>query len=404
MTTTKRNGVERRVAAGLGVRPGPPSHGGARVDPEVTLITGGAGFIGANLADRLAHEGHRVRILDNLSRPGVEHNLRWLEGRHSRRLEVQRGDIRDLPLVREAVAGASRVFHFAAQVAVTASVTDPLEDFHVNLEGTLNLLEAVRSCPRPPGVIMTSTNKVYGALEDLELRANGRRYEPVDSTTRDYGVSEQRPLDLLSPYGCSKGGAEQYVLDYARTMGLDTAVFRMSCVYGPRQFGTEDQGWVAHFMLQTLREERIQIYGDGRQVRDLLFVHDLLEALRLAAARLPQLSGRAFNIGGGPRNLLSLLELVDLIEGLHGQRPRLELHPWRPGDQRYYVSDTRRFQAATGWRPRVGVYEGARRLYRWLADCHPGVAGTRASATAQPWPELTAGDAAVPGYARTEMP
>jgi len=335
---------------------------------RLTLITGGAGFIGSNLAHRLLGKGQRVRVLDNLSRPGVEQNLQWLREQHGSRLDVEIADVRDAAAVSRAMSGVAQVFHFAAQVAVTTSLQQPQEDFSINAQGTLNVLEAARSRATPPGVVMTSTNKVYGALEDIALEVQGQRYRPVQSALREHGIGESRRLDFHSPYGCSKGTADQYVLDYARSYGLATTVFRMSCIYGPRQFGTEDQGWVAHFILRALRGEPITLYGDGMQVRDILFVDDLVDALLLAQRHGARLSGRAFNMGGGPANAISLLDLLDRIEELHGARPRTTLDDWRTGDQRYYVSDTRAFEQATGWRGRVGAADGIGLLYDWLAS------------------------------------
>jgi CDP-paratose 2-epimerase len=216
--------------------------------------------------------------------------------------------------------------------------------------------------------VFTSTNKVYGSLEDVGLRLNGERYEPADFRLRVCGVSETRPLDFHSPYGCSKGTADQYAIDYARTLGLPAVVFRMSCIYGPHQFGTEDQGWVAHFLIRALKGEPITLYGDGMQVRDVLFVDDLVDAFLLAQANMDRLRGQAFNIGGGPAKTTSLLELLELIRELLGEKPELSFQEWRPGDQRYYVSDINKFRAATGWEPRVGVEEGVRRLYEWLVE------------------------------------
>jgi CDP-paratose 2-epimerase len=330
------------------------------------LVTGGAGFIGTNLADRLLRDGERVRILDDLSRPGVEGNLRWLEARHGDRVEVVEADVRDLPAVKAAARGASSVFHFAAQVAVTTSLVDPIGDFEVNARGTLHVLEAVRALGDPIPVLFTSTNKVYGALEDLEFRADGRRYAPPQELAR--GLSEARPIAFHSPYGCSKGAADQYVLDWAHTFGVRAAVFRMSCIYGPHQHGNEDQGWIAHLLRAAMRGDTITLYGDGMQVRDALFVEDLVDAFLLARARIGGIAGQAFNVGGGPRNTLSLLELVDRIAELEGTRPRVELAPWRAADQRWYVSDTRKLEAALGWSPTVGVEDGVRRLHAWLRD------------------------------------
>jgi CDP-paratose 2-epimerase len=274
--------------------------------------------------------------------------------------------VRDAAAVSQAMAGVQQVFHFAAQVAVTTSLENPQEDFAVNALGTLNVLEAARARAVAPGIIMTSTNKVYGGLEDLALSVQGQRYLPSDEAVRERGISESRPLDFHSPYGCSKGTADQYVIDYARSYGLTTLVFRMSCIYGPRQFGTEDQGWVAHFILRALRGERITLYGDGMQVRDVLFVDDLVDAFLLAEQNAQRLAGRAFNMGGGAQNAISLRDLLDRIEQLHGTRPAVDHDAWRTGDQRYYVSDTQAFQRETDWKPRVGFEEGIARLYEWL--------------------------------------
>ncbi len=347
----------------------------------LTLITGGAGFIGSNLAHRLLASGRRVRILDTLARPGVEQNLQWLREQHGDRLQVVIADVRDEQAVTQAVAGTAQVFHFAAQVAVTTSLDSPREDFAVNAQGTLNVLEAARARPVPPFVLMTSTNKVYGDLGDLALQQRGGHWEPAEAAVRATGVSEARPLDFHSPYGCSKGCADQYVLDYARSYGLPTTVLRMSCIYGPRQFGTEDQGWVAHFVLRALRGEPVTLYGDGRQVRDVLYVDDLVDAFLLAERHVGQVSGRAFNIGGGPANAISLQDLLDRLGDLGGSRPATRIDAWRTGDQRWYVSDTRAFTQATGWRAQVRAADGIERLYRWLQQ-HRVAAPARAAAVA----------------------
>jgi len=333
-----------------------------------TVITGGAGFVGANLADRLAGAGQDVLIYDNLSRPGVEENLAWLADRHGARIAAEIADVRDPYTLKAAVAHADRLYHLAAQVAVTTSVADPVFDFEVNLRGTMTLLDAVRRRADPPPLVFASTNKVYGALAGVELVDDGSRHGPADPEFAARGIAEDRPLDFYSPYGCSKGGADQYVLDHARIYGLPAAVLRFSCLYGPRQFGTEDQGWVAHFLIRTLRGEPITLFGDGRQVRDVLFVDDAVDAFLAARAEAPRVRGRAFNIGGGPANAVSLLDCLDLIARLTGRRPEVALAPWRPGDQRWYVSDTRAFGAATGWRARVGVEAGIARLAAWLID------------------------------------
>ena len=336
--------------------------------PDSVLITGGAGFIGCNLAHRLASEGRRVVILDSLARAGVDQNLAWLQATHGDRIDAVIGDVRDADTVRKAVARVGTVYHLAAQVAVTTSLTDPLDDFAVNAGGTLTLLEAVRARRTPPTLVFTSTNKVYGKLPGVSFHVDGERYVPRDALLHARGIGESQPLDFVSPYGCSKGAADQYVLDYARTFGLPCTVFRMSCIYGPHQFGTEDQGWVAHFIKRVLAGEPITLYGDGRQVRDVLFVDDLVDALLLAAERIDSLKGEAFNMGGGPDNATSLHELLERMPRLTGRAAERVYDEWRPGDQPWYVSDTRRFAERTGWRPRVGIEEGLARLCRWLSD------------------------------------
>jgi CDP-paratose 2-epimerase len=340
------------------------NHGGP---PRHVLITGGAGFIGTNLAGRLLSAGRPVLIYDDLSRPGVERNLAWLRELHGDLVRVEIADVRDRQSLRRAVRNADQIFHFAAQVAVTTSLTDPLRDFEVNVGGTLNLLEEIRALETPPPLLFTSTNKVYGSLSDLALEKNCTRYQPLDASLRS-GVSEERHLDFHSPYGCSKGAADQYVLDYARTFGLPAVVFRMSCIYGLHQMGTEDQGWVAHFLIRAIQGKPLVLYGDGMQVRDILFVDDLVDAFLLAHANIHTLSGEAFNIGGGLGNTLSLLELLDIIGAIHGKRPEPRVETWRCADQRYYVSDTRKFKSATGWSPKVNAKLGVERLYRWLVE------------------------------------
>jgi CDP-paratose 2-epimerase len=338
---------------------------------ELVLITGGAGFVATNVADRLLRQGCRVRLFDNLSREGVDQNVQWLRDEHRGSVEFRFGDVRDLAAVRNALRGVRRVFHFAAQVAVTTSLVDPFLDFDVNARGTLNLLEAIRDLDDRPSLLFTSTNKVYGHLEDVALREGPCRYEPAAADIARHGISETRPLDFHSPYGCSKGAAEQYVLDYARTFDLPAVVFRMSCIYGPHQFGTEDQGWVAHFIIQALKRRPLTLYGDGLQVRDILYVDDLVDAMLLAHASIDRVAGEAFNIGGGPSNTTSLLELLDLIGTLAGEPPLYTIEPWRTADQRYYVSDTTKFTAATGWRARTAVAEGVGRLAAWLSESGP---------------------------------
>ena len=281
-------------------------------------------------------------------------------------VQLEVADTRDARTLAASVEQAAAVFHFAAQVAVTSSLSAPVYDFDINARGTVNLLEAMRELRNPPPIIFTSTNKVYGSLEDVDLQLNRERYEPVDEEIRASGISEDQRLDFYSPYGCSKGAADQYILDYARTFGLPAVVFRMSCIYGLHQFGTEDQGWVAHFLINALEEQRITIYGDGKQVRDMLFVDDLVEALLLARKHIRLLSGQVFNIGGGVENTISLRELLALIGELNRSRSQIRFANWRPGDQRYYVTNFSKFHTATGWSPRIGKFEGVRHLYDWL--------------------------------------
>jgi len=352
------------VCQALEPQPGSRRAGAKPAAPVV--ITGGAGFIGTNLAHRLLEDGERVLVFDNLSRPGVEKNLRWLLETHGNRVQVEFADVRNPYALRRAVRNAKQVFHFAAQVAVTTSLANPRHDFDVNALGTLNLLEALRAADEPPPLLFTSTNKVYGGLDDVLLTCEEGAYQPVNLALRETGINELRPLDLHSPYGCSKGAADEYVIDYARTFGLPAIVFRMSCIYGPHQMGNEDQGWVAHFLICSLEDRPITLYGDGLQMRDVLYVNDLVQAFLLARDNIRSLSGQAFNIGGGPACAVSLLEVIEMIGELQGDQPRYEFGDWRPGDQRYYVSDTRKFGAATGWSPIITPEEGIQRLYEWL--------------------------------------
>lgn len=341
------------------------------------LITGGAGFIGSNVAASLMASGQRVIVYDNLARPGVEENLQWLQRNYSDQLEVELHDVRDAAELTRCVRQVDAVYHFAAQVAVTTSLVDPVLDFDVNVRGTLNVLEACRQCTTPPKLLFTSTNKVYGSLADVQLQRTDGRYQPVQPMVLRNGISESRPLEFHSPYGCSKGAADQYVLDYARCFGVPAVVFRMSCIYGPRQCGTEDQGWVAHFVRATLRDEELVFYGDGCQVRDLLYVEDLVAAMRIAMDQIEGTSGRAFNVGGGPANTLSLRELVALLAEIHGAAPRVHTAPWREGDQRYYVSDTRAIQRLLNWSPQVAPPAGLQQLYQWLqSSLHPVAAAS----------------------------
>jgi CDP-paratose 2-epimerase len=330
---------------------------------EYTLITGGAGFIGSNLADSLLSEGDRVVILDNLSRDGVTANAQWLQARHGSRLRVEIGDVTDAKRVSSLVSGASRVFHLAAQVAVTTSLDDPAHDLRTNLLGTFNVLEAARAARTPPPVLFTSTNKVYGGMEEVAVEKAGEMYRYTDGRA---GITERARLDFHSPYGCSKGAADQYVRDYHRIYGLPTVVFRMSCIYGTRQFGTEDQGWVAHFARSLLGGAPITVYGDGCQVRDILWVDDLVRAMRATMAHIDTTAGEIFNMGGSLRNAVSVRQVIDRLGEITGKRVQLKTAPWRPGDQRIYISDTAKAERVLGWHSEVGWEEGLERLVGWL--------------------------------------
>lgn len=329
------------------------------------LITGGAGFIGVNSAAWFAREGWEVTVLDDLSRRGSVENLEWLRRRSN--VAFVRADVRDAGAIERVMRehGPFRaVLHLAAQVAVTTSVIDPRTDFEINALGTLNLLEAVRRQAPEAVLVYASTNKVYGKMDDVAVELGGERYRYADLPT---GVPETRTIDFHSPYGCSKGAADQYVLDYARIYGLQSTSFRQSCIYGPRQFGIEDQGWVAWFAIAATLGRPLTIYGDGRQVRDVLHVEDLVRAYGLAIERAADVAGQAFNIGGGPENTLSLLELLALLEAELGRPISRSFAGWRPGDQLVYVSDPLKAQAALGWQPRIEPAEGVRQLLNWVA-------------------------------------
>ena len=327
------------------------------------LVTGGAGFIGSNIADALLKEGRPVHVYDALQRPGVERNLAWLQ-RHGEHLTHTVADIRDTDRLAHAAQAASAVIHLAAQVAVTTSLEDPLADFETNVGATVRLLEAIRPARTP--FLFASTNKVYGDLGDLDFAVRDEAYTPLDTDIADHGIDETRSLDFHTPYGCSKGAADQYVLDYARSYGVPATVFRMSCVYGERQMGTEDQGWVAHFLIRALEGAPITIFGDGRQVRDICDVGDVVRAWLAALANPAAAAGRAFNLGGGPANAVSLRQLLAHIESLLGRPVATQYEDWRAGDQRWFVADSRAARAALGLPPLCAWKEGIAALARWL--------------------------------------
>jgi CDP-paratose 2-epimerase len=329
------------------------------------LITGGAGFIGTHLASHFLGRGDRVAIFDNLSRHGSAKNLQWLQEKFPA-IEFIRGDVREAAEIARAAQGREAVFHLAAQVAVTTSVTNPREDFEINAIGTFNVLEAARASGLNPIVIYSSTNKVYGGMEEAKVAEEPTRYRLADLPQ---GVAESWPLDFHSPYGCSKGSGDQYVRDYARIYGLPTVVFRQSAIYGERQFGVEDQGWLAHFVISATLGRPINIYGDGKQVRDMLYVGDLVRAFERAVERIAEVRGRVYNIGGGPGFTLTIWsETGPMLEALCGRKLDVRYGNWRPGDQKIYVSDIRKAMRDLDWKPEVAPKEGLSRLWQWAQE------------------------------------
>jgi CDP-paratose 2-epimerase len=328
------------------------------------LITGGAGFIGINAALHYAQQGNTVTVLDDFSRRGTKENVDWLR-RERPDIRVAVADIRtDRNLLLSEAQNCDVLLHLAAQVAVTTSVADPRTDFEINAFGTFNVLEAARQASKPPILLYSSTNKVYGGMEELRVIEENDRYRYGDLPN---GIGEYRPLDFHSPYGCSKGAADQYVRDYARIYGMRTVVFRQSCIYGLHQFGIEDQGWVAWFTLCNLLDRSVTIYGDGKQVRDVLYVEDLIKAFDAAIDRIDQIAGRVYNIGGGPTNTLSILELVKLLERIGGSKMNYSFGAWRPGDQRVYVSDISGARRDLDWKPQISPETGVAQMREWMA-------------------------------------
>jgi CDP-paratose 2-epimerase len=332
------------------------------------LITGGAGFIGSNTAEKLLEDGNEVVLLDNLSRPGSEKNLAWLQSNYEQ-IPFYKMDVRDFEGVKEVfkkVGAIDVLLHFAAQVAVTTSVENPREDFEINAMGTLNVLEAVRELKLDPVFLYASTNKVYGELAHLGVVKEENRYRYLSLPN---GVPETTPLDFHSPYGCSKGAADQYIHDYHRIYGLRSIVFRNSCIYGPRQFGVEDQGWLAWFVIAACLNRPITIYGDGKQVRDVLFVDDLVQAMLMSIENQSRTQGEIFNIGGGRTNSLAVWsEFEPILAKLLGHEIEVSYEDWRPGDQRLYISDISKAEEYFGWKPRVGIHEGIERLFSWVKE------------------------------------
>jgi len=331
------------------------------------FLTGGAGFIGSNYAQRLLERGEKVTLYDNLSRAGALRNLNWLGGTFGEKaFGFVNGDVRDAAFLANAARDADVIVHLAGQVAVTTSVLEPREDFEINALGTFNVLEVARLNERQPLVIFASTNKVYGGMDDVEVVEGATRWEYKDLP---FGCSETQPLDFHSPYGCSKGTGDQYARDYYRIYGLPSVVFRQSCIYGPRQFGIEDQGWVAWFVIAAVTGRPLAIYGDGKQVRDLLHVYDLLDAYDAAIERQDQVRGQVFNLGGGPDNTLSIwAEFGPLLEKLLGKPMPVTRGAWRPGDQKVFVADIRKARRVLGWKPNYGVEKGIRQLFDWVTQ------------------------------------
>lgn len=331
------------------------------------LVTGGVGFIGSNYVKRLLDRGEDVSVYDNLSRVGALKNLEWLRQEHgsdSFRLVV--GDVRDRAMLSSVVREADVIIHLASQVAVTSSVIDPRQDFEINALGTFNVLEAARLSGNRPIILYASTNKVYGGMEDTDVSEANTRYHYTDLP---HGVPETMPLDFHSPYGCSKGTGDQYTRDYFRIYDLPTVVFRQSCIYGPRQFGVEDQGWVAWFIIAALSGKPITIYGDGKQLRDLLYVDDLLDVYDAALERIDIAAGQAYNIGGGPENTISVWqEFQPILESYIETVFLTNFCDWRPGDQRVYISDNRKAQFDLDWQPKTGVEEGVHQLIEWAKE------------------------------------
>ena len=331
------------------------------------FITGGAGFIGSNYVSRLLERGEKVTIYDNLSRAGAPRNLAWLQekfGEAAFRLTV--GDVRDAALLTISSRAADVIIHLAAQVAVTTSVIHPREDFEINAQGTFNVLEAARLNERKPVILYASTNKVYGGMEDVKVVEDATRWRYSDLPL---GCPETQPLDFHSPYGCSKGTGDQYVRDYARIYGLPSVVLRQSCIYGPRQFGVEDQGWLAWMIIAAVTGRPLTIYGDGKQIRDVLHVDDLLNAYDAAIAKIDAVRGQVYNLGGGPENTMSIwTEFGPLLERLLGKPVPVRRGDWRPGDQKVFVADIRKAERDLGWKPKVGVEAGVGRLFEWVRE------------------------------------
>ncbi|MDY6964416.1 MAG: GDP-mannose 4,6-dehydratase [Halobacteriota archaeon] len=338
------------------------------------LVTGGAGFVGSHVAEYYAKNGDEVVVLDNLSRAELldydksNAMFNWNHLKGYKNIELKKGSIIDAEMVKGAAEDVNVIIHTAAQTAVTTSVKDPRTDFEVNSIGTFNVLEAARMSKNNPCVVYCSTNKVYGDnVNKIQVTSDEKRYKFTDE---DYikGVPEDLPVDNCehTPYGSSKLSCDIYTQDYAYVYGLKTGVFRMSCIYGTRQFGVEDQGWVAWFTIATLTDKPVTIYGDGKQVRDVLYVEDLVRAYDLFIDST--LKHGVFNTGGGSENTLSLLELLDILKELTGKRTKISYGDWRPSDQKVYISDITKAQKELRWNPKVSAKEGVSRLVSWVEE------------------------------------
>jgi len=333
---------------------------------ERILITGGAGFVGSNLADYFLKKGHEVIVFDNFMRNGVDKNVNWLEETHKKGLSVVKDDVRDFNALENVCEDVDVIFHTAAQVAVTTSVNNPREDFEINALGTFNVLEAARNSNTNPIIIYTSTNKVYGNnVNKIPLVEKETRYEFTDSNFKK-GISEDFPADANehTPYGCSKYTGDIYMRDFHDIFGLRTVTFRMSCIYGLHQYGNEDQGWVAHFVISSVLKKPLVLYGNGKQVRDVLFIDDLVKAFELAIENINKTKGKAYNIGGGSENTISLLELLDMLKKF-GLKPEYSFDDWRTADQKVYISDIRK-AGEFGWKPQISPKEGVTKLFQWV--------------------------------------
>ncbi len=337
------------------------------MNPEKVLVVGGAGFIGTNFSLSALARGCRVVVFDNLSRTGARDNLRQLEEAGGERLQSLLGDVADQAAVDalfDRHGDAEVIVHLAGQVAVTTSVAEPRADFEANLIGTFNLLEAMRYRQSPAALLYASTNKVYGELKGAAVETGDDGWRFRDHA---HGIDETQPLDFLSPYGCSKGAADQYVLDYARIYGLRTVALRQSCVYGPYQFGIEDQGWVAWFVIAALLSLPITLYGDGKQVRDVLYVDDLIDLYWSVVKHADRAAGQAYNVGGGIHRM-SLLQLIAILEGLLDRKIPVGFADPRPGDQKVFFCDTGKARRDLGWEARVTAADGVARLLAWARE------------------------------------